>query len=226
MIKIAPSILSADLANLAADCRQATSADMLHFDVMDGSFVPNISFGLPVLSSLRKSTEMHLDVHLMIDNPQNYIEQFAKAGADCISVHLESVGPMYIRQALDEMERCGVKKAVALRPITDPEAVLPYIQELDLILVMTVEPGFGGQSFMDSQLSKIRRTRELINQYNPACDLEVDGGINAKTVQRVVEAGANVLVAGSAVFGHPDVAERIAQLRSMAEEVAAPELLR
>ncbi len=221
-IKIAPSILSADLANLAADCRKASSADMLHFDVMDGSFVPNISFGIPVLTSLRKATSMHLDVHLMIDNPQNYIEDFAKAGADCISVHLESVGPKYIRQALDTMEACGVKKAIALRPITDPEAVLPYVEELDLILVMTVEPGFGGQSFMESQLPKIRRVRELINRYNPSCDLQVDGGINAKTVQKVVQAGANVLVAGSAVFGQEDVPGKIAQLRQLAEGVPFP----
>ena len=222
MIKIAPSILSADLANLAADCRQAASADLLHFDVMDGSFVPNLTFGIPVLSSLRKHTDLPLDVHLMIDNPQNYVEPFAQAGADCISVHLEAVGPKYIREALHIMDQCGVRKAIALRPITDPEAVLPYIEEVDLILVMTVEPGFGGQSFMESQLSKVREVRSLINRHHPECDLEVDGGINVKTVQSVVSAGANVLVAGSAVFGHPDIPERIAALRALAEEVPFP----
>ena len=222
MIKIAPSLLSADLANLASDCKKASSADLLHFDVMDGSFVPNITFGIPVLSSLRKCTDMHLDVHLMIDNPQNFVEPFAKAGADCISVHLEAAGPKYIEEALHIMDEVGVKKAIALRPITDPESVLPYIEDVDLILVMTVEPGFGGQSFMESQLPKIQKVRSLINRYHPECDLEVDGGINAKTVQKVVSAGANVLVAGSAVFGHPDIPERIAELRRLAEEVPFP----
>lgn len=222
MIKIAPSLLSADLANLTSECQKAASADLLHFDVMDGSFVPNITFGIPVLSALRRCTTMPLDVHLMIDNPQNYIEPFARAGADCISVHLEAVGPTYIREALHAMEQNGVKKAIALRPITDPDSVLPYIEEVDLILVMTVEPGFGGQSFMDSQLSKIQKVRSLIDQYHPECDLEVDGGINAKTVQKVVSAGANVLVAGSAVFGQPDIPAKIAELRRLAEETPFP----
>ncbi|MCD8145516.1 MAG: ribulose-phosphate 3-epimerase [Oscillospiraceae bacterium] len=222
MIKIAPSLLSADLANLTSECQKAASADLLHFDVMDGSFVPNITFGIPVLSALRKCTTMPLDVHLMIDNPQNYIEPFARAGADCISVHLEAVGPTYIREALHAMEQNGVKKAIALRPITDPDSVLPYIEEVDLILVMTVEPGFGGQSFMDSQLPKIQKVRSLIDRYHPECDLEVDGGINAKTVQKAVAAGANVLVAGSAVFGQPDIPAKIAELRRLAEETPFP----
>ncbi len=222
MIKIAPSLLSADLANLTSECQKAASADLLHFDVMDGSFVPNITFGIPVLSALRKCTTMPLDVHLMIDNPQNYIEPFARAGADCISVHLEAVGPTYIREALHAMEQNGVKKAIALRPITDPDSVLPYIEEVDLILVMTVEPGFGGQSFMDSQLPKIQKVRSLIDRYHPECDLEVDGGINAKTVQKAVAAGANVLVAGSAVFGQPDIPAKIAELRRLAEETTFP----
>ena len=213
MIKIAPSILSADFTRLGTELDSVASADLIHFDVMDGQFVPNISFGMPVLKDVRRYTDAFLDVHLMIDKPARYIEDFAKAGADLISVHLEADGPVGIRKALDIMGACGVKKAVALRPITDPRAILPYIEELDLVLVMTVEPGFGGQSFMTDQLETIRAVRAIIEQKNPGCDLEVDGGINAETARLVVDAGANVLVAGSAVFGKPDRAAAISALR-------------
>lgn len=213
MIKIAPSILSADFARLGADLDRIASADLVHFDVMDGNFVPNISFGLPVLKAVNKYTDAFLDVHLMIDDPDRYIDDFADAGADLISVHLEATGPSGIRRALDVMERRGVKKAVALRPITSAKAILPYIEELDMVLVMTVEPGFGGQSFMESQLDTIREVRALLDKYNPDCELEVDGGINPTTAKLVVDAGANVLVAGSAVFGAGDPAAAIAALR-------------
>ena len=213
MIKIAPSILSADFTRLGASLDSVSGADLIHFDVMDGNFVPNISFGLPVLKAVRKYTDAFLDVHLMIEKPVRYIEAFAKAGADLLSIHLEADHPTRIAQALRVMGECGVKKAVALRPITKAEAILPYLEELDLVLVMTVEPGFGGQAFMESQLDTVRQVRALIDRYHPGCDLEVDGGINTSTVRRVVEAGANVLVAGSAVFGAPDPAAAIAQLR-------------
>lgn len=213
MIKIAPSILSADFTHLGESLDRIATADLVHFDVMDGCFVPNISFGLPVLQAVRSYTDATLDVHLMIDKPERYIDAFAKAGADLISVHLEADGPRGIRKALDAMERNGVKKAVALRPITSPKAILPYIEELDMVLVMTVEPGFGGQSFMMDQLDTICQVREIINRFNPNCDLEVDGGINDTTAPLAVEAGANVLVAGSAVFGDPDPADAIARLR-------------
>ena len=149
----------------------------------------------------------------MIDKPVRYIEAFAKAGADLLSVHLEADHPTRIAQALDVMEQCGVQKAVALRPITSPNAILPYLERLDLVLVMTVEPGFGGQAFMDSQLDTIRQVRALIDRYNPACRLEVDGGIGPKTVDAVVAAGADTLVAGSAVYGAEDPAAVIAALR-------------
>ena len=215
MIHIAPSILSADFTRLGASLDSVTDADLIHFDVMDGAFVPNISFGLPVLKAVRKYTNAFLDVHLMIEKPERFIDNFAAAGADLISVHLEADSPRGIRKALDAMDRNGVKKAVALRPITSARAILPYLEELDLVLVMTVEPGFGGQSFMESQLDTIREVRALIDRYHPECDLEVDGGINDATAARVIEAGANVLVAGSAVFGDADPAAAIARLRGV-----------
>lgn len=213
MIKIAPSILSADFVNLERDIHRVKTADYLHIDVMDGTFVPNITIGIPVVQSIRRCTDMFLDVHLMIDKPVRYIADFAKAGADLISIHLEADHPTRIAEALKIMGDCGVKKAVALRPITKAEAILPYIKDLDMVLVMTVEPGFGGQSFMEEQLETIRRVRAIINKYNPSCELQVDGGITPKTAPLVVEAGADVLVAGSAIYGNPDIEGAIRALR-------------
>ena len=217
MIKIAPSILSADFCNLERDIHRIRSADWVHVDVMDGCFVPNITIGVPVVKSIRNHTDMFLDVHLMIDKPVRYVKAFAQAGADLLSIHLEADHPTRIAEALKIMEDCGVKKAVALRPITAPEAVLPYLEKLDMVLVMTVEPGFGGQAFLERQLDTIRRVRQLIDKVNPACELEVDGGINPVTARQVVEAGANVLVAGSSVYGAPDIELAIASLRQPPE---------
>lgn len=215
MVKIAPSILSADFSRLGEDIDSVSTADLLHFDVMDGIFVPNISFGLPVLKSVRSYTDLTLDVHLMIDKPVRYIEAFAKSGADIISVHLEADHPTRIAAALDEMEQCGVKRAVALRPITKADAILPYIKKLDMVLVMTVEPGFGGQSFMASQADTVAEVRRLLDKYNPSCNLEVDGGISDKTAAQIKAAGANVLVAGSSVFGVKDRASAIQRLKTI-----------
>ena len=213
MIKIAPSILAADFANLERDIQKVRTADYLHVDVMDGLFVPNISIGLPVVESIRKVTDMTLDVHLMIDRPVRYVERFCQAGADIVTVHVEADSEENTRKALDIIRAQGKRCGVVLKPKTPAEAVLPFLEKCGMVLVMTVEPGFGGQKFMEDMMPKLRQLREWINARNPACELEVDGGIDPATCRTVIKNGANVLVAGSSVYKAEDIAARIAELR-------------
>ena len=213
MIKIAPSILSADFANLERDIRRVSTADYLHVDVMDGVFVPNISIGLPVVESIRKVTDLPLDVHLMIVEPVRYVERFCDAGADLVTVHLEADTEANTHAAIAKIHARGKRAGVVLKPKTPAEAVLPFLEEVELILVMTVEPGFGGQKFMADQMGKVSRIRRWIDERNPACELEVDGGVAPDTCRTCIDAGANVLVAGSAVYKAEDIPARIAQLR-------------
>ena len=206
MIKIAPSILSADFANLERDIHRIATADYVHVDVMDGLFVPNLSIGIPVVQSIRKVTTLPLDVHLMIVQPVRYVEQFCDAGADLVTVHVEADSEEQIQEAIRRIHARGKRAGVVLKPKTPAEAVLPFIDLCSLILVMTVEPGFGGQSFMADMMPKVEKIRAYINEKNPACELEVDGGVNEQTAEVCKAAGANVLVAGSAYFKAADKA--------------------
>ena len=208
MNKLSPSILSADFVNLERDIRalKTAGADYVHVDVMDGLFVPNISIGIPVVAAIRGITDLPLDVHLMIDRPIRYVERFCKAGADILTVHVEADTEENTRHALEIIRDLGVRPAICVKPKTPAEAVLPFIDLCSLILVMTVEPGFGGESFMADMMPKVEKIRAYINEKNPACELEVDGGVNEQTAEVCKAAGANVLVAGSAYFKAADKA--------------------
>ena len=206
MAKIAPSILSADFVNLERDIRALSDngADLVHVDIMDGIFVPNISIGIPVVKALRPVTDLPLDVHLMIDRPIRYVEQFVKAGADYVTIHVEADQPQNTLEAMDKIHALGCKAGIVLKPKTPAEAAIPYLEKCDMILVMTVEPGFGGQKFMADMMPKVSQLREWMDDINPDCLIEVDGGVDAVTHTVCKEHGADVLVAGSAYFKAAD----------------------
>ncbi|RXS90990.1 ribulose-phosphate 3-epimerase [Geobacillus sp. PK12] len=213
MIRIAPSILSADFARLAEEIRSVEEggADWIHVDIMDGYFVPNLTFGPPVVAAIRPVTKLPLDVHLMIADPDRYIPAFAKAGADVISVHVEAC--VHLHRTIHFIKEQGVKAGVVLNPHTPVEMIRHVIGDVDLVLLMTVNPGFGGQAFIPAVVPKIREVARMASEQNKEVDIEVDGGINAETARLCVEAGANVLVAGSAIYNERDRAAAIRTLR-------------
>ena len=215
-IIIAPSILSADLWKLGQDVEEvaAAGADWIHVDIMDGHFVPNLSFGPAVVKSLKSHISVPLDVHLMVQRPMDFIESFAKAGSDFLTIHIEAQDD--VKEALLMIKNLGVKAGLSIKPDTDPKSLTPFLNLLDLVLVMSVQPGFGGQGFLPSSPQQIKAVREIIDESGRFVYLEVDGGINAQTAREAALAGANALVAGNAIFGAPNKAQALQEIRKSA----------
>ncbi len=208
MAILSPSILSADYMNMQRDLTHAAEVGVkwLHVDIMDGHFVPNLSFGYSMVKAIRPISDLVLDVHLMIDRPIRYVEEFCKAGSDYLTIHVESDTPENTLAALEKIRALGVKPGIVVKPKTPAEAIAPYLDKVDLVLVMTVEPGFGGQKFMADMMPKLKQLRQMLDEVNPGCHLEVDGGVDLVTGEVCKENGADVLVAGSAFFGTQDKA--------------------
>ncbi|PID22592.1 ribulose-phosphate 3-epimerase [Sporosarcina sp. P3] len=221
MIKIAPSILAADFARLGEEVNEVekAGAELIHIDVMDGHFVPNITMGPIVVEALRPLTKLPLDVHLMIENPDAYIEDFATAGADYITVHVEACP--HLHRTLQLIKSTGAKPGVVLNPHTPVEQIIHVLEDIDMVLFMTVNPGFGGQSFIHSVLPKVKQLSEIINERNLSIEIEIDGGINEETIKPCVEAGATIFVAGSAIYGKEDRAQALQAIKSAGESVMA-----
>lgn len=216
MIKLAPSILSADFARLLEDVKKVEKAgcEYLHIDVMDGHFVPNITLGPAIVKSLRRDVNMVFDTHLMIENPDNYIKDFVDAGSDLIVVHAEAC--RHLHRTIQNIKSYNVKAGVALNPATSIESIKHIIEDVDMVLIMTVNPGFGGQSFIESMLEKIKELKQLIDDKNLNVDIQVDGGIKPDNIHKVVEAGANIIVAGSAIFNSENIEETVSLMRKNA----------
>lgn len=215
MVKIAPSILSADFSKLGEEIKavEMAGADYIHVDVMDGHFVPNITMGPLVLKAIRPLTELPLDVHLMIENPDSYVEEFIDAGADIITVHVEAA--THLHRTIQLIKAKGVKAGVVLNPATPVDAIKHIIHDIDMVLLMTVNPGFGGQSFIQNVVPKIKEVSELVKTHGLNVEIEVDGGVNAETAPLCIEAGASVLVAGSAIYGKKDLKDAISVIRGV-----------
>jgi len=222
MIKIAPSILSSDFSMLGDEIRRVekAGADIIHIDVMDGHFVPNITIGPPVVKSIRKTTGLPFDVHLMIENPDKYIDDFADAGADIISVHVENTP--HLNRTLRKIRDAGVKTAVALNPSTSLSTLDWVLEDVDMVLIMTVNPGFGGQSFIESMVGKVYELKNTAIKRGLNFDIEVDGGVSPENIYRITEAGAGVIVAGSAIFNAPDAAAVISEMREKSYKQVKP----